>query len=303
MHSDEITIDTPLVIKLLRAQFPYWANLSSNLSLEALANFGTDNVLYRLGDAMVIRLPRTRETATRIDKEYIWLPKLRPYLPLPIPVPIAKGAPTKDYPVDWAIYSWLEGKPACIERITDPEKAAIQLANFITALHQIDIYGGPAPGLHNFFRGVPLMTRDAETCASIEKLAGIIDTTIAAEIWESVLKVPPWKKAPVWIHGDLLPGNLLVNQGELSAVIDFGGLAVGDPACDLISAWSLFSGKSRESFRRQLAIDNATWLRGRGWALSIGLIGLSYYRTTHPVFAATSARMIDEVIGDYKRMR
>ncbi len=296
MHADEIDIYTSLVSRLLTSQFPQWADLPINL----FHSSGTDNVIYRLGDNMVIRLPRTKEAAGRVNKEHQWLPKLAPFLPLTIPTPLAKGAPSEDYPAHWSIYPWLKGDTATIENITDVRQAAIKMGQFITALHQIDVTGGPPPGPHNFFRGVPLAARDSQTRVAIETLHGILDTDAVTIAWEVALETPAWHGSPVWIHGDLLPSNLLLEQGQLSAVIDFGGLGVGDPACDLITAWCLFSSENRDFFRRYLAVDDATWARGRGWALSIGLIALPYYGTRNPVFADTAAHMINEVLIDYK---
>ena len=296
MHVDEVATDVSLVERLLARQFPQWANLP----LEPVRSAGTDNALYRLGDDMAVRLPRIQAAAGQVDKEQQWLPRFAPLLPLAIPVPLAKGTPAEGYPWNWSVYRWLEGENATVDRIADLRQAAIALAQFIAALQRIDPADGPAPGPHNFGRGVPLTMRDAPTRAAIASLHGVLDTEAATAAWEAALQVPVWQKPPVWIHGDLQSGNLLAVEGQLSAVIDFGGLAVGDPACDLIVAWNLLSAESRTVFRTTLAVDDATWARGRGWALSVGLIALPYYQSTNPVLAAISRRAIDEVLADHR---
>ena len=297
MHTDEVHTDVSLVSRLLAAQFPRWADLPVKSVLSA----GTDNALYRLGDDMVVRLPRIHWAAGKVDKEQRWLPKLAPLLPLAIPVPLAKGTPGEGYPWYWSVYRWLEGENATIERIADPCQAATDLAQFIAALQRIDPSGGPPPGAHNSFRGAPLAERDAPTraaIASLEGMPGTLDLDAATAAWEAALRAPAWRGPLVWIHGDLQSGNLLARQGRLSAVIDFGCLGVGEPAMDLTVAWTLFAGKARDVFRAALAVDDATWARGRGWALSFGLIALPYYHSTNPVLAGIYRYAIDEVLAD-----
>ena len=262
---------------------------------------GTDNAIYRLGDDMAVRLPRIHWATGQVEKEHEWLPRLAPLLPLAIPVPLAKGMPGEGYPWHWSVYRWLEGENATIERIADPRQAATDLAQFIAALQRIDPTGGPPPGAHNSFRGVPLAMRDAPTRAAIAALRGTLDTDAVTAAWEAALRAPAWRGPPVWIHGDLQSGNLLAQRGRLSAVIDFGCLGVGDPACDLMVAWTLFSAETRDVFRAALPVDDATWARGRGWALSVGLIALPYYQNTNPVLAGIARRAIDEVLADHER--
>jgi aminoglycoside phosphotransferase (APT) family kinase protein len=208
------------------------------------------------------------------------------------------GEPGDGYPWPWSIYQWLPGESATLERLADPRQAAVQLAQFITALQQVDTTGGPPAAEHNL-RGAPLALRDRLTREAIAALEGIIDTKAATAVWEAALETPAWEREPVWFHGDLLCGNVLVEQGRLSAVIDFGGLAVGDPACDLMIAWSLFSGASREVFRRELAVDEATWARGRGHTLSQAVIFIPYYWHTNPIGVENARRMISELLADY----
>jgi aminoglycoside phosphotransferase (APT) family kinase protein len=293
MHADEVDTDVALVRRLLAAQFPRWADLP----IQPVPSAGTDNALYRLGDDMAVRLPRIQGATGQVDKEHRWLPRLATHLPLAIPAPLAKGTPGEGYPFHWSVYRWLEGENATIGRIANPCQAATELAAFIAALQRIDPTGGPLAVDHNL-RGVPLAMRDTYTREAIAALHGIIDVDAVMTAWEAVLQVPEWNRAPVWFHGDLLPGNLLVKLGRLSAVIDFGGLGVGDPACDLMIAWGLFSGKGRDVFRAALAVDDATWARGRGCALSWALIFIPYYLDTNPVGVSVARHVIDEVLAD-----
>jgi aminoglycoside phosphotransferase (APT) family kinase protein len=294
MHADEVDTDASLVRRLLAAQFPSWAGLP----IEPVPSAGTENAIYRLGTEMAVRLPRIHGDTGQVDKLHQWLPTLAELLPLTIPVPLAKGEPGEGYPWHWSVYPWLEGENATPERIADPGQAATALGQFVAALQRIDPAGGPSPGQHNFFRGVPLAARDSHTRTAIEALHGVLDTDAATAAWDAALQVPAWHGPPVWIHGDLQTGNLLARGGRLSAVIDFGGLGVGDPACDLITAWDLLSAETREVFRTAVRVDDATWARGRGWALSIGLIGLPYYLDTNPEFVRYARRLIDETLAD-----
>ena len=296
MHVDEVDTNVSLVVRLLITQFPRWANLT----IEPVHSTGTGNALYRLGDDMVVRLPRIPWAVEQVDKEQKWLPRFAPLLPLNIPVPLAKGKPSEGYPWHWSIYRWLEGEDATTEPIADPCQAATDLAQFITALQQIEATGGPPPGRHNFYRGVPLAMRDQQTRAAIAALHDVLDADEVTAVWDAAIEVPAWNGVPVWLHGDLHSGNLLVQQGRLSAVIDFGGLGVGDPACDVMAAWLFLSAENRAVFRAVLQVDDATWARGRGWALSFGLIALPYYQTTNPVLAGTARRAINEALADHK---
>lgn len=294
MHSDEVEMDIFMVAGLLDAQFPQWAGLP----LAPLESAGTDNAIYRLGQDMAVRLPLIPSAVSRLENEFRWLPQVAVHLPLVTPVPLAWGSPGCGYPFPWAVYSWIEGKNATIERLVDPGQTAVELAHFITTLQQIDPTGGPSPGVHNSWRGVPLAARDRQTRAAIAALDGRIDTQTATAAWEAALEAPVWSGPPVWIHGDLQSGNLLAEGGRLTAVIDFGCLGVGDPACDLAVAWNLFSAETRALFHTAVQVDEATWARGRGWALSIGLIALPYYRVTNPALAAIAQHAIEQVLAE-----
>ena len=296
MHDDEVDTSVSLVSRLLARQFPRWADLR----IEPVSSAGTDNALYQLGDDMVVRLPRIHWATGQIDKERQWLPRLAPHLPFPIPVQLAMGEPGEGYPWHWSVCSWLEGENATFERLADPCRGAKDVAHFIAALRRIDTTGGPLAGRAGLSRGGPLATRDAYTREAIAALRGMIDTDAATAAWEAALQTPGWNHPPVWFHGDLLPGNLLFREGRLSGVIDFGALGVGDPACDLMIAWNLFSDESRDIFRATLAVDDATWARGRGWALSQALIFIPYYLNTNPVGVACARRAVDEVLADHR---
>jgi aminoglycoside phosphotransferase (APT) family kinase protein len=294
VHADEFPIDVPVVHRLIESQCPQWADLA----ISTVVSSGTDNAMFRLGSEMVVRLPRITTAAAQLDKEHRWLPRLGPLLPLPIPTVLTAGTADERFPWPWTVCSWLPGEDAIVAPIDDPRQAATDVAGFIAALQRVDPTGGPAPGSHNFFRGVPLADRDEPTRDAITDLDGIIDQAAVTTAWDNAVHAPAWQHPPVWIHGDLSPTNLLVVNGRLSAVIDFGGLGVGDPACDLMIAWTLLSARERAIFRATLAPDDATWARGRGWALSVGLIALPYYQDTNPVAAAIARRAIDQVLVD-----
>jgi aminoglycoside phosphotransferase (APT) family kinase protein len=299
MHADEVDIDATLVARLLAGQFPRWAKLP----IEPIRSAGTDNALYRLGEDMVVRLPRILTATGQMEKERKWLPRLAPRLPLAVPVPIAKGKPAEGYPWRWSIYRWLEGETATIDRIADPLQAATELGEFVAALQRVDPAGGPPPDEHNSFRGVPLSSRDSSTRDAIMSLPNTLDAAAVIAAWEAALHAPVWQGRGVWLHGDLHASNLLAQRGRLRAVIDFGCMGVGDPACDVMVAWTYLSAETRDAFRAALPLDDATWARGRGWALSFGLIALPYYETTNPELAGIARRSIEEVLADEQRYR
>jgi aminoglycoside phosphotransferase (APT) family kinase protein len=301
--SDEVPIDEALVRRLLARQFPQWAELP----IVAADSFGTDNAMYRLGEEMAVRLPRFPRWAPQVDREQRWLPRLSPCLPLAVPVPLAMGAPAEGYPFRWSVYPWLDGENPTIERIADPDQAARDLAGFITALQRIDPAGGPPPESSNAFRGVPMGDRrpsiavDTRVRPMIAALDGVVDINALTGVWEAALVAAEWDGPPVWIHGDLAPTNLLAVDGRLSAVIDFGCLGVGDPACDLMVAWTFLSTTSRSVFRTALAADDATWARGRGWGLAMTLPSPAAFTDTDPVRAARARRVVEELISDHQR--
>jgi aminoglycoside phosphotransferase (APT) family kinase protein len=294
MHRDEFPIDEPLVRRLVSTQFPEWADFD----LQRVESWGTDNAIFRLGPDLAVRLPRIERAAPQVEKEWHWLPRLAPQLPLPIPVPVAKGQPGSGFPWVWSVSRWLEGETATPDKLGDLPSAARDLAAFIRALQAVDATGAPQPGPENVGRGQPLARRDKATRAAIRALAGTIDTKIVTALWEESVAAPAWEAPPLWIHGDLTTGNLVVRGGALRGVIDFGCLAAGDPACDCAVAWTVFAGESRAILRDALAADAATWLRGRGWALSWALVFIPYYIRTNPVVVAGARRTIDEIVSE-----
>jgi aminoglycoside phosphotransferase (APT) family kinase protein len=292
MHADEVDTDVSLVRRLLAAQFPDWAELP----IVPVPSAGTDNALYRLGDRMVVRLPRIGWATGQVDKEARWLPRLAPHLPLAVPVPVATGEPAEGYPWRWSVAPWLAGEDAAAAPIADLVEAARELAGFVAALQRIDPADGPPARGHA--RGMPLAVRDEDTRKAIAALEGDIDTAAATAAWDAALRAPASTGSPVWYHGDILPGNILVVGGRVRAVIDFSALGVGDPACDLMIAWNLFSGESRDAYRSALAVDDAMWARGRGHALSQALQFIPYYRDTNPRGVAVARRAVSEVLAD-----
>lgn len=258
----EVIIDLPLVQRLVNKQFPQWADLK----IKPVESSGWDNRTFHLGDNMTIRLPSNAEYEPQVKKEQYWLPKLAPQLPLSIPKPIAMGKPTNEYPWHWSIYQWLEGQTVTVSRINDKNLFAKNLATFLKALQQCDTLGAPVAGPDNFYRGADLSIYDADTRTAIANIDDEQLASILTAIWEKAL-ASTWQNDPVWVHGDIAVGNLLVNKGELVGVIDFGQLAIGDPACDLAIYWTFLSGRSREIFCDILKLDSKTWDRGRGWVL------------------------------------
>lgn len=291
MHADEIETDAGLVRRLLSGQFPQWADLR----IAPVASYGTDHDIYRLGDDLVARLPRIGWAAGQAAKEARWLPKLAPHLPLALPVQMAIGHPAEGYAFDWSVYRWLPGENAD-GTIDDLNRAAVDLAAFVRALRQVHTTDAHPRSPHG--RGGPLAEGDEQVRSSIAQLGDRIDGDAALRSWEESLDAAAWDDAEVWVHGDLLPGNLLVIDGRLSAVIDFGGLNVGDPACDLQPAWNVFVGESRKRFRAELEVDDASWLRGRGWALRQAVSALPYYWDTNPGMVRQASHALAQVLAD-----
>ena len=291
MHGGEIDIDLSLVARLVASQFPAWAELP----LRRVEPAGTDNAIFRLGDAMAVRLPRIDWAIDQPAKERAWLPVLAPNLSLAVPMPLALGEPDDRYPWHWSVCTWLPGDIATPEHLGSPRKVADDLTRFMRELETIDTEGGPAPA----GRGEPLATREGATRDAIGALADAIDTTRVEAIWEAALGAPLWSQPSVWLHGDLDARNLLATDGRLSGVLDFGALAVGDPAADVMVAWKMFGADDRAGFRRRLDIDDATWLRARGWVLSQALLILSYYTLeTNRILVLEARRWMDAVLGD-----
>jgi aminoglycoside phosphotransferase (APT) family kinase protein len=293
---DRKPIGAAVAGRLIAAQFPQW----SGLEVRPVDAQGWDNCTFRLGDEMLVRLPTAKEYALAVEKEHRWLPVLAPALPFQIPVPLARGIPDEGFPHDWSVFRWLDGEPANRAVVADMTAFAIDLAEFLVSLQRIDPTGGPGPGLHNWFRGGPLTTYDGWARTSLETLDGLIPTEAAEEIWERALRAS-WDGRPVWFHGDIASGNLLVKDGALAAVIDFGTCGAGDPACDLAIAWTMLTGKSRAAFRDRLEVDEATWERGQGWALWKALVVCAGAVREGDSLPADAAFVLEEILAAHQR--
>lgn len=289
MHADEVDIDATLVRRLVAEQFPRWADRP----MDRVPSAGTVNAIYRLGDDLAVRLPRVPGGVEDVEREYAWLSRLGPRLPLAAPVPLALGEPSSGYPFSWTICRWVEGEHVPIGALDDPARAAADLAAFVGAFRAFDPAGAPRGARDGY-----LAEEDRGVREAIAASDGLIDTAAVRRAWQRALEAPAWDGEPVWAHGDLLPGNLLAVDGRLSAVIDFGCMGVADPAFDVIVAWTYLDAATRDVFRAELDVDDAVWERARGWVLRIGMIALPYYQKTNPEFAGTARRMVEEVLAD-----
>jgi len=303
---DGVLIDTTLVRRLLTAQFPQWAHLP----LTPVPQSGMDNATFRLGDELSVRLPRYSHWAGQVAREHRWLPRLAPHLPLTVSEPLEIGEPGEGYPYPWSVYRWLDGETATTEALADPVRAALDLAGFVNALQAVDATGGPGPEQSNAFRGVPLgdprdsLAAEARVRPKLAALAGagMVDIDAVTEVWEAALAAPAWHKPPVWIHGDLATGNLLMRDGRLSAVIDFGTLAVADPAVDLQPAWMFLPPQGRDAFREAVDADDATWARARGWALAGSLpVPDDPFFQQDPARVTAALDHLEQVVEDHRR--
>nr|WP_219933840.1 aminoglycoside phosphotransferase family protein [Streptomyces sp. Act143] len=299
-------IDTTLVRRLLTAQFPQWAHLP----LTPVPQSGMDNATFRLGAELSVRLPRYAHWAGQVAREHRWLPRLAPHLPLTVSEPLEIGEPGEGYPYPWSVYRWLEGETATTDGLADPVRAALDLAGFVTALQGVDATGGPGPEQSNAFRGVPMgdprdsLAAEARVRPKLAALrgTGLVDIDAVTEVWEAALAAPAWHKPPVWIHGDLAAGNLLMRDGRLSAVIDFGTLAVADPAVDLQPAWMFLPASAREIFREAVDADDATWARARGWALAGSLpVPDDPFFQQDPARVTAALDHLAQVVEDHRR--
>jgi aminoglycoside phosphotransferase (APT) family kinase protein len=288
MHDGEIEFRAELVERLVASQFPELAGLE----IRAVRSTGTVNAIYRLGDDLCTRLPRVRRWSDDLVKEQLWLPRLAPHLSLRVPEPVAVGRPAGDYPFTWAIYRWLDGQPYADDLVTDEHQAAADLAGFVLELRQLDPAGAPRGGRR------PLHELDAPTRMAVESARGVIDSDAALAAWTDALAAPAWGGTPRWIHADLLRPNLLTSRGRLSAVIDFGSAGAGDPASDVIAAWSVFGPIGRAAYRAALDTDDGTWARARGIALHQAAMIIPYYETSNPGFVALAKRTIEEILAD-----
>ena len=296
LHAGEIDISTGLAARLIAEQFPQWAGLP----IRPVRSAGTECVLYRLGDALVIRLPRRPGECLDALLTQGAIARLAPFLPVPIPALMAEGRPTADYPASWGVLRWLEGDTPVEGHLAEPGLLAADLAEFLRALWRVDL---PKAGLADgpaAYRGGPLTDEHEFTLGAIERAHGLTDTDTARSIWEQAMQLPPWDGPDTLIHADMMPGNVLTRDGRLAGVIDFATAGLGDPSQDLIVAWMLLPDHARPAFRRATGVDDATWLRGRARALSMALGHLSYYQDTNPVMADNARYTIGEILADYR---
>jgi aminoglycoside phosphotransferase (APT) family kinase protein len=287
-----VEVTPQLVHTLIEQQFPQWASLQ----IVPVEPGGWDNRTFRLGEEMAARLPSAECYAEQIEKEQRWQPWLASQLPLAVPVPLARGAPGAGYPWHWSIQTWIEGETVSATHNVDLSTLAADLARFLAALQRLNATNGPEPGAHNFQRGGALSVYDEQARRAIETLADEIDAAHAADVWSTALATS-WNRAPVWIHGDVAASNLLLKDGRLHAVIDFGCCAVGDPACDLVAAWTIFDANSLEIFRQGLQLDASTWQRARGWALWKALITLADEREGRASSAEHTRALIVRILS------
>ncbi len=292
----KVEITSELVTKLILEQFPQLAHFT----IKPVEFSGNDNRTFRLGNEMLIRMPSAQSYALQVKKEHKWLPILSRYLSHPIPKPLAIGQPSHDYPWNWSIYSWLPGESA--NTLThdqyDLNSIAIALALFLKELHKVDIKNALKPGLHNYWRGNHISIYDDQARSQIDELKDIIDAKAALSLWEKAIN-SKWNNKPVWIHGDLSSGNILIKDRKLSAVIDFGCIGVGDPACDLVIYWTFFKNQSRKTFCKELELDNDTWIRASGWALWKATFELALLNDKASVKAIKQLNIIQEVCNEY----
>ncbi|HWD80881.1 MAG TPA: aminoglycoside phosphotransferase family protein [Kribbella sp.] len=294
LHDDEVAIDSALVERLLAAQFPRWAGLP----VRVVEDSGTDNVTFRVGDELAVRLPRTARTQGQAELDLTWMPRLAPHVSQRIPEPLELGQPDEAYPFTWGVYRWLPGAPFALDRV-DGVQAARELAEFVRSLREVDTVGAPVPDDDPFTRGTPLAPRDGMFREALEQLKEHFDTGLLIAAWEESLAADTWDGVPRWIHGDLMSGNVLVADGKLSAVIDFGTARAADPAGDVLAAWWLFEGESRTAYREALDVDDATWLRARGWALSLVVIAIPYYLNRRAGTLANGQKDVADILSDF----
>ena len=292
---DKPEITLSLVTNLITEQFPQWAHLS----IRPVKRSGWDNRTFHLGKEMSVRLPSAAGYVPQVQKEQKWLPRLAPHLFLPIPGLLAVGKPSKHYPWNWSVYRWIEGESADTLHVDGLQQFAPDLAQFLNELHKIDVTDGPLAGAHNYYRGDSPAVYDSETRSAITKLQGLINVDAVISVCKKAMS-SKWRNNPVWIHGDFSAGNMLVKDGRLAAIIDFGCMGVGDPACDLVIAWTLLSKENRKIFRSYLGLDPDTWARARGWALWKALITLVPLEDKTCTEALKEQQVIDEILDEHE---
>lgn len=299
LHDDEVTLGEHVIRDLLREERPEWAELEL-----APAGSGTDNSLYRLGDGLLLRLPRTPGTARAVAKEQRWLPRLAPHLPVAVPEPVHQGRPGQGYPLPWAVYRWIEGDEVRDDTVDDWAALGRDLAGFVAALHSVDLMGARRTAdLSSYRGGAPVdidgfVRRSLDGCRRLVELEGLdLDVGRLEALWQRAVTLPAPDADHVWLHSDLKPTNLLVRAGRLAAVIDFGGLSIGHPDAEHAPQWDL-PATARDAYREQLGLDDVTWQRARAWALAVGVSGVPYYWETYPAFVVECLRRLQHVLAD-----
>lgn len=273
-------IDEPLVARLVAAQFPRY----TGLPISRVEPGGNDNRTFRIGSDLSARLPSAAAYARAVEKEYRWLPELARGLPIAVPDPVGLGAPGSGYPWPWSLNRWLPGSDLTHIHTVDRAGLAAALGTFLASLHRIDVRGAPRAGQQSFYRGASLMHYDSE-------VRSVLRTPEEARVWDAAV-ASEWGGPPRWFHGDLAPGNILIEDGRLSAVIDWGQSGVGDPACDLAIAWTSFDARERQVFAAEAGLGPRAWARARGWVLWKSLITGS----------GESERAIHEILNDPVRI-
>lgn len=282
-----MNIDINLVQLLIEEQFPEW----QHLSIMPVEKSGWDSRTFHLGKELSIRLPSSEKYVSQILKEFEWLPRLNKHLSYQITLPIALGKPSNSYPWHWSINRWIEGDMVTRISISDINNFAKELGNLLYEFERTDASGGPVAGKHNFHRCGRLAVYDEDMRRALPNIQDNGLKLLIQKIWEQALS-SQWEKNPVWVHGDLACGNILVKKGRLTAVIDFGQLAIGDPACDLVIAWNFFDRESREVFRKFVNLDKNTWTRAMGWAL--------WKTICWPIKGTNVKKVIEEICKDYQ---
>jgi aminoglycoside phosphotransferase (APT) family kinase protein len=295
LHENEIPVDEAVVRSLLEAQCPDWAALSLSP-----AGAGTENTMYRLGDDLLVRLPRTADKAGALTKEQTWLPRLAPLLTCRIPEPVHAGRPAPAFPVPWSVFRWIDGVEAQPDTVRDWAAFGTDLASFVRELHRVDLMGATRSGELSWYRGGSLRDCDEWISSCFEDcrtLGADFDVESLARLWGAAIALPEPTVAHVWLHGDLKPTNLLVAEGRLRAVIDFGALSVGSPAAEHATVWDLPSA-ARSAYWNAMNLDESTWTRARAWAIAVGVSGVSYYWNTYPAFVTECLARLDTILAD-----
>ena len=297
LHQDEVPADPGIVRALLAAQCPQWAGLPLSP-----AGAGTDNTMYRLGDDLLVRLPRTADKARSLRKEQEWLPRLAPLLACPVPEPVHAGVPTTAYPLPWSVYRWIDGDEARPDTVGDWAAFGADLAAIVRDLHRVDLMGATGTGYLSWYRGGSLRPCDQWISTSLRdcrsRVGGEIDVETLERLWSEALALPEPAGGQVWLHGDLKPTNLLVRDGRLHAVIDFGGLSIGFPDAEHATVWDL-PPEARRAYWNALDLDDLTWTRARAWAIAVAASGISYYWDTYPAFVAECRARLRAVLADH----